>query len=326
MLPLLLLLACGPEATDSAPDATWDRGPNPHTLDDQLRLNHVQVKGTHNSYHLEPDNPVDDSHRYSHPTLTDQLALHHVRQFELDLHRTDAGSFDVFHLPAIDSDTTCLAFTDCLTELKDWSDANGWHLPLVVWLEPKDELDGLADGYQPIGDALFDVDEAIRSVWPDDRLFTPDDLRADHADLPTALAADGWPTLDRVRGKVLFALLDSGSHRDTYVAGNEALEGRVLFVDSSAPTDPYAALVKDGSPADITSWASQGFVITDNGSGAGDSDEQAAAADQSALDAGVHQLATDLPAPTEGYWLDLAPRCNPVTAPAACDPAELEKL
>ena len=40
-------------------------------------------------------------------------------------------------------------------------------------------------------DDLFTLDTDIRSVWPEDRLFTPDDLRGSHDTLPAALAADG---------------------------------------------------------------------------------------------------------------------------------------
>ncbi len=323
--------ATGDTGGDTAGDTAggpWDRGDNPHGQDDLLRLNHVQVKGTHNSTHLQPDTVWDDSHRYSHPTLTEQLERDAVRQFELDVHLAEDGSWEVFHLPVIDEETTCRKLADCLGELKTWSDANGWHLPLVVWIEPKDEIDEAADGYQLIGDRLLELDAAIRAVWPDDRTFSPDDLRGEHATLPEALAADGWPLLAQVRGQAMFALLDSGAHRATYLDGAPALQGRLLFVDTQDPQEASAALIKDGSATQITDWATGGLLVTTNGSSATDSDETAQAADQQALEAGVHHLATDMSGPTDegGYWLDLAPRCNPVTAPAACLDAEVERL
>jgi hypothetical protein len=69
-------------------------------------------------------------------------------------------------------------------------------------------------------------------------------------------------------------------------------------------------------------------VITDNGSGAASDDQSAEAADRAILDAGVHHAATDFPAPVDDreYWLDLSPRCNPVSAPEACEDSEIEKL
>lgn len=330
IIPLLGACTGAPGNGDSGDSAPWDRGPNPHALDDVLRFNHIQVKGTHNSYHLEPETVFDESHRYTHPTLTEQLDLWGVRQFELDLHRTeDTDQWHVFHLPGVDEETSCLRFTDCLAEIKAWSDDHGWHLPITIWIEPKDEIDGLAADYREIEpEDLFALDTDIRSVFPEDRLFAPDDLRRGYDTLPAALAAEGWPLLGDMRGQVLFAMLDTGDDREAYSAETPALEGRAMFVDTSTETDAYAALVKDGSPEDITRWVQAGFIITDNGSRAADDDTAAEASDRAILDAGVHHAATDLPAPVDGrsYWLDLAPRCNPVSAPSECDDGEVEKL
>jgi len=324
---LWILLACRPtDAPDPPSSTTWDRGPNPHGMDDVLRWNHVQTKGTHNSYHLEPDVPLDPSHVYSHPTLTDQLELYDVRQVELDVHLTESGEWQVFHLAVLDEETTCLAFVDCLSELKAWSDGNGWHLPLMVWIEPKDELDGVADGLSLIDEAsLLALDDAIREVWPEERLFRPDDLRGTHATLPDAVA-EGWPTLETMRGRAVFALLDSGAHRERYLAPSDVLEGRVMFVDAGSPEDPFAALFKDGSDDQVGAWIDAGFVVTVNGSAAGDDDAEAEAADAGKLAAGAHHVATDLASPGDGYWFDLAPRCHPRTAPEDCDDAEVERL
>lgn len=335
MRPTLFLLAlaigCGPGESSSDTLDTgepWDRGENPHPLDDLLRFHHIQTKGTHNSYHLEPATPLDDSHRYSQPTLTEQLSLYGVRQLELDVHRTNDDVWHVLHLPGIDADTTCLLLEDCLGEIKAWSDANGWHVPITIWVEPKDEIDDPNPDYKPIDEALLTLDDAFRAVFPEPRLFTPDDLRGSHATLPEALAAEGWPTLGQMRGQVLFALLDTGEDRDRYLEGTPSLEGRAMFVDTSDETDAFAALVKDGSPDSITRWAEAGFVITDNGSGAADDEATAEADDLANLAAGVHHNATDLTAdPGDGsYWFELQPRCNPVTAPTECTDDAIESL
>lgn len=319
---LLILWACAPDASDTS--AVWDRGPNPHALDDVLHLNHTQSKGSHNSYHLEPETVYDSSHRYSHPSLTEQLEQQ-VRQLELDLHRTTSGEWQVFHLPSIDAETTCLEFAGCLEEIKDWSDANGWHLPITIWLEPKDDLDELAEGLVSIGDAILSVDDDIRRVFPDTRLFTPDDLRGDAASVAEGLSSAGWPLLGAVRGQVIFALLDTGSHRATYLQGAPDLAGRVMFVDGT-PQEPTTAFIKDGSVGDIAAWSAAGFMVTSNGStasGGADGRQE----DAALLEAGTHHIATDFTVPVgEAYWLELTPRCNPVTAPASCEDAELERL
>lgn len=323
---LLILWGCAPQPIDTA--GAWDRGPNPHQLDDVLRLNHVQTKGTHNSYHIEPAAPFDDSHRYTLPPLSEQLAAHGVRQLELDVHLTESLEWQVFHLPVIDEETTCLWLADCLAEIKSWSDDNGWHVPVTVWLEPKDDLDKAAEGLIPIGDHLRSVEDAIRAVFPPERLLTPDDLRGGAASLPAAIEASGWPLLKDARGRVMFALLDSGAHRAAYLDGAPALEGRVMFVSSASMDDPAAALVKDLTPDEITTWVSAGFIATDNGSLAGDPPEGFPATDAAIVDAGVSHAATDFPGPNDSadYWLELSPRCNPVSAPDVCDDAEVEKL
>jgi hypothetical protein len=283
------------------------------------------VKGTHNSYHQEPDVLVDASMGYSQPTLTEQLDDWGVRQVELDVHLGADGQWQVFHIPTIDDRSSCPLLADCLAELKDWSDRVGWHLPLIVWIEPKDDVDALVEGLVAIGDQLDTLDDAILDVWPRSRVFTPDDLRGDHATLPEALGAGGWPVLRELRGKAIFAMIDSDAHRDTYLAPSDVLAGRVLFVDTTDASEPFAAMVKDGSPAEITAWAEAGFLITTNGSEAADDAPTATAKDTAAQDAGIHHLATDRPADDGGdYWLDLAPRCNPVTAPPACTDDEVE--
>lgn len=323
----LLFIACA----DKAPDTGWDRGPNPHPLDDLLRLNHVQAEGTHNSYHVRPDVPVDSSHEYTHAPLSEQVGQLGVRQLELDLHLHEGAGWQVFHLPVVDEETVCLALDDCLVELKAWSDAAGWHLPLMVWLEPKDDVDGLVEELLPLAGRIAEIDEAILATWPRERIFTPDDLRGDHADLPAALAADGWPRLGEVRGKVLFALLDSGDYRDEYLDGAPALQGRLMFVDS-APGDPFAATIKDGGAEDVAAWVDAGYLVTVNAAGADDSDADNEAEWAAALATGAHFVATDFAGPVDGRTFEAVipggspARCNPRVAPAECTAAAVESL
>ena len=73
------------------------------TLDpvSRLKLNHMQLIGTHNSYHISPERtipPLD----YTHEPLPVQLAAS-VRQVELDLHFNESRrGFDVHHLDVYD--------------------------------------------------------------------------------------------------------------------------------------------------------------------------------------------------------------------------------
>jgi hypothetical protein len=82
--------------------------------DGELRVNHLQMKATHNSYHLRPARVIPDWD-YDMAPLEVQLGAQGVRSLELDL-RWDArcGRFRVFHLPVLDDRSTCDLFTDCL--------------------------------------------------------------------------------------------------------------------------------------------------------------------------------------------------------------------
>lgn len=334
LIPLLLLFACTrPSTLDSVDTGPLDPGPSPYSLDDVLELNHVQAKGTHNSYHLQPETVVSGEHRYTQPPLGEQLEHHGVRQFELDLHYRENVGFQVFHLPSIDPETSCLLFSDCLQILKDWSDVNLWHAPIVVWMEFKDEIDSLDETLLPMEGRQFEVEEAILRVWPRRRILVPDEVRGEHADLATAVETEGWPTLGEVRGQIVFALLEGGVHRDFYVEGAENLEGRLMFVNASAG-DPFAAMLKinDGGSVEARDAVSLGYIVTSNEGLVGEDDVAAQAGLDEALGHGVQYISTDFPAPVKdrAFWFEMpegAPlRCNAVTAPIGCTSAEVEQL
>jgi hypothetical protein len=166
--------------------------------------------------------------------------------------------------------------------------------------------------------------------------LTPDDVRGSHPDLPTALAADGWPTLGALRGRVIFSLLDSGEHRDSYTAAAPNLAERLMFVATSSPTDPFAAMFKindaRGEADRVRELVTDGFIITSNVDGAsGDASDNADKLAAS-LAAGMHFGSSDYPAPVDGYdyWFDLpdgAPaRCNPLFPAVTCTAEDIEKL
>ena len=329
-LVLAAFLAAGCDSSDD--------GDQRYPLDDRLRFNHVQAKGTHNSYHVEPDTIFSDEHRYTHAPLDVQLADQGVRQFEIDLHLREDQGFEVFHLPLIDPDTTCRRFMDCLALTRAWSDANPGHLPIVFWLEPKDEADdpALDPEMIPIEGHYDELEAEILSVWPAERILAPDDLRRGLDTLPEAVAAHGWPTLGELRGKAIFSMLDSGEHREAYAAGSPNLNGKLMFVDASDPTDAYAAMFKINNAVSdaerVRTLLEQGFVVTSNTDGVDRSDEDNAKKLAATLAAGSHFISSDLPAPVDGheYWFDMpggAPaRCNPLTAPAECTSEDVEIL
>jgi hypothetical protein len=151
-----------------------DGCPYPH--DDELRLNHIQVLGTHNSYHVQADPVVFQALRafsealaqtleYTHIPLPEQFETERIRQIELDVFADPNGGLyasplglvlqtgdpraripeletpglKVLHVQDIDYKTTCERFVDCLEIVKAWSQAHPLHMPIMIQVETKDD-------------------------------------------------------------------------------------------------------------------------------------------------------------------------------------------
>jgi hypothetical protein len=313
----------------AGPDSTPDEPAFEYPMDDELRVHHLQVKGTHNSYHVDTlDGSVVDW-AYTHAPLAEQAACQGVRQFELDVSWQDDGSFAVFHVPMLDEGTTCPTFRDCLGALRGWSDANPAHHPLFVMIEPKDPFD--ADTVEVY---FQELEAAIEDAWPRERILTPDAVMGDHGSLRDALAAEGWPTLGESRGKILLWLLEIGDYRDAYTHGGSSLDGRLMFVKSDVDHAFGAILIRDdpvGEAGEIRAGVLDGFLVRTRADGGGG---EPAAGDlsrfEAALASGATFISTDYAVPAAGMDYDITlpggtpSVCNPVTAPAGCTSEALE--
>lgn len=292
---------------DLGPDLPPDRGVDPHPT---LRMNHIQVRGTHNSYHIARERTIPQW-EYTHEPLAVQLGRQGVRQFELDIHwHPEVGGYRVYHLRGIDNRSTCDLFVDCLAEIDRWLRLNPEAGPVMVLVEPKDDVDE-----HLVVDYLPELDAEVRAAMAPWRLLEPDEVRGEHPDLRTAVLADGWPSLHAARGQAYFVLLDTGETRDAYVADDPTLAGRVFF----APPDdedfeaPYAAVyLRDGAVADAEgtrALAGEGFIVRTR------ADDAATLA--VAIESGAHAFSTDYPDELT-FEGGAALRCNPVSAPVEC--------
>jgi hypothetical protein len=333
-----------------------------YRLDDSLRLDQVQVLGSHNSYHARPYPEVLEQLRslnvatamgldYAHAPLPEQFDLG-VRQIELDVYDDPNGGayadpglarqlgvdvpddpamkapgYKVIHQASIDTHSTCLTFVACLQLLKTWSDAHPGHVAINVLVEMKDP---------EVNEAMFGrLERDILSVFDRSSIITPDDVRGDARTLGEAVRASGWPTLGATRGKVYFAL-DNEGLRDTYRSGHPSLERRLLFT-ASKPGEPDAAFAKLNDPTgdaeNIKAALAAHMIVRTRA----DADTVQARANDTtnrtaALNGGAQLVSTDYeqPDPTidTGYVVTIpggAPaRCNPVTAPRDCRPLDVE--
>ncbi|KAI5460108.1 acid phosphatase [Mariannaea sp. PMI_226] len=220
---------------------TWSSG--------TLRMNQIQVVGTHNSYHLEAL-PADQQTMlalrpdlqnvfYSHPALDVQASFQSVRSFELDIFADPDGGghyatpwirrnkstepipelqgpgIKILHIADIDYNATCHTLKSCLQVVKSWSDAHTDHVPIPIMIEFKtsEEILIALGGSKPISWAntklLDGLDAEIRSVFSSKQLIVPDDIRRDDLSLEQSVLTHGWPDLDSARGRVFF-LMDNG--------------------------------------------------------------------------------------------------------------------
>ena len=333
---LLFGAACGSKA--DGPRAEAQKPPAlqfAYSKDDVLRLNHLQMKATHNSYHIRPPDPISDWD-YNHPRLTVQLEEQGVRGFELDIHyKPDEDRFAVYHLPGGDDKTTCYWLEDCLQELLEWSNTHRGHHPLMVLIEPKDDVETVTTRTTGHFDRL---DKIILSVWPKERILRPDDVKRDRPTLAAGVRELGWPTLGELRGGILFIILDNDRRKDSphyeYTHGLRDVDGRVAFI-ASEPADAYAAVMLWDNPLSeaepIRQAVAGGFLVrtwSDDAIVAGKATSSARL--QAALTSGAHMISTDYPVAgvIDGYFQDLTggtpSRCNPQTAPAACTSKDIE--
>ncbi len=305
---------------------------------------------------------------YTHIPLADQFSMQGVRQIELDVFADPAGGLydlrrgliltnedpdsgipameqpgiKVLHVQDVDFETTCVTFVECLEVVQGWSDSHRGHLPIAILVELKEDPipDPVNLGFTvPLVFGASDLDALdaeIRSVFPRNKVLTPDDIRRGRPTLDEAVTTLGWPRLDAVRGKILFLMDNGGSKRDLYRAGHPALEGRMLFTNS-VPGDADAAFVKMNNPfdPDIPDVVAAGYVVRTRA----DADTVEArtgdtAPREAALASGAQFVSTDYPVPDPdfgtGYFVEIPDgtpgRCNPVTSSAGCREVGLERL
>jgi hypothetical protein len=348
----------------------------------KVHFNQIQVIGTHDSYHRELTPPeraafdtvagrpgaYEQDTGYSHLTIKRQLARQNVRSLEIDLWpdptgglysfpvlrrmanlgpQTDPDWFKpgikVFHIADADYRTSCVLFTTCLQQIKEWSDANPTHVPLFIMLELKSsDRNWVARGgaQSPAWDAVQydEIDREIRSIFRDRDLITPDDVRKPGLSVNESIHRFGWPLLNDVRGQVFFHFNNVGNTSPYTDNGHPNLEDRVLFPNAN-PGQTNSAYRGRDEILDLFSEIqflvrSNLIVRTRSDVSLGTVRRGDETPVQKALDSGAQVISTDFP--TEGmsarYDTDFVSqlpdgvpaRCNPIIAPPSCRTAKLE--
>jgi hypothetical protein len=276
---------------------------------------------------------------YSHVPLPEQFSRLGIRQIELDCFAdpqggrfaepqgvkwaADAGlkpvpnhdpegrlrrpGFKVMHIQDIDYMSSVLTLHDGLEQVRDWSAQHPRHGPIFILLELKEDAPApLLTQPLPFKEKELSALEAeILSVFPKEKILKPDDVRGKESTLPKALRKHGWPTVNSVRGKVMFAMDNGGAVRDLYLKDHPALEGRLLFV-SVPPTNPAAAWMKENDPVagfdTIQALVKAGFLVRTRA----DADTIEARANdtqrrEKAFASGAQFISTDYPEPNPAF-------------------------
>ena len=369
----IILFSCK-EEKDSEPDVN------------SLKLNEIQIIGSHNSYHITPSvgmlaligsfmQDLATSMDYTHLPLDEQFTTYGVRQIELDVYpdpegglfanrlgnaflglpvasgiaALDTPGYKILHFPDVDFETHYITFRAALRSVKQWSEANPLHLPILILVEVKDEgigdlisiLSGFTDPLPIDAEMMDELDEEIRDVFGEDlqNVITPDVVRGERETLEDAVLEDGWPTLGESRGKVLFALDNGGEVRDLYLENHPSLEGRILFTDSE-PGSPEAGFLKMNTPTnEIESRVMEGYLVrTRSDTETEEARTGETARRDSALASGAQFISTDYYRPDPRYeesddWTDysvqlpggVVARINPVIGSEEFEGMDLEQ-
>ncbi|WP_299781506.1 phosphatidylinositol-specific phospholipase C1-like protein [uncultured Formosa sp.] len=252
---------------------------------DDLRINQLQVIGSHNSYkkEIEPNlynflEERDSTHsmqslQYAHISILKQLDMG-LRNLEIDVFADSKGGryahpkgldvvkanetydpdkemlqpgFKVFHMLDIDFRTHYYTLEACLKDLKLWSDAHPNHEPIFITLEAKDGVENIfGTKAEDFTSELFNLlDVSLINGLGKHKIIKPDDVRGPFSTLEAAVLKNNWPKLKASRGKFLFILDDSGRKRDLYIKDHASLKGRAMFVNANPGTAEAATLFRN---------------------------------------------------------------------------------
>lgn len=350
-----------------------------------IRMNEIQIVATHNSYHIENNSTEKEyfqhiiwhpeGYYYSHRPVHEQLDRQQVRGFEFDVWADSQGGryaepiirklahgeiptsplmyqpgAKVFHVSDLDVRSTCYTLVSCLLQVKAWSDAHPTHVPIPIQIEFKvADKDSIAIGgvqSEAWNSTNLDfLDEEIRSVFPEERIITPDSIRKEGLTLEQSVLQHGWPTLDESRGKVYFTMDNNPDRKTNNIRipyrshGRKNLEGRVIFTNSF-PGQPDCAFIKRNIATgrhtrEVQQLVKAGYIVRARADipimtvTRGDTKMRDAA-----FLSGAQIVSTDFPeiGMSERYDSDYVcklpgkkvARCNPVNAPCECQDSGLE--
>ena len=306
----------------------------------ELRLNDIQVIGSHNSYKLAMDAEafralaaarpeLAGALEYTHVSLAEQLRLG-LRKLELDVFYDPHGElfpgraaplsqFPVLHVQGLDDRSSCPSLLACLDQLRTFSEQHPQHVPIFLSFNAKDAAVEWPGAVTPLPfdeDAWQAFDAELRAALGG-KLITPAEVFAS--------GARDWPALDASRGRFVAVLDEGGDKRRSYAA---RWRERAMFANLEEG-QPGAAILIVNDPvasfARIQRLVVEGYIVRTRA----DADTAEARSGDTrrrdrALASGAQLVSTDYYLPAAHFGTDYVvrlpgpARCNPVRVPAGC--------
>ncbi|MBX2917321.1 MAG: phosphatidylinositol-specific phospholipase C1-like protein [Cyclobacteriaceae bacterium] len=274
-----------------------------------------------------------DGGRFSKPKGIDILASQGIEVKPYDADVMQQPGFKVLHIPDIDFRTHCYTFKICLSFIRDWSKSHTNHLPIIITINPKSSGLDKPDFTRviPFDKEVFDaLDKEILEVFSTAHLITPGQVKGNAKTLREAVIHNGWPNLDKVRGKILF-VLDADKELTALYVKDDDTYTRPMF-SNTHPDNSHAAFLIMNDPIkqekNIIEHVKMGFMVRTRS----DADTREARTGnksrfEAAVRSGAHVISTDY------YQKSLSPnndfeisfdgkysQCNPVLSKSkACN-------
>lgn len=214
---------------------------------------------------LELDIAVDrQGGKYAHPAFYEQFKEKYALPVYNEKGEMNKPGFKVLHVQDLDFRSHCETLSQCLNILKGWSAANPGHHPVFITMNAKDNA---ANGLPTVPDKFTAedfrmLDKQILEDLGRDKLLLPADVKGNYPTLEEAVLKQGWPELDKTRGRFIFILDEKAGKREAYLR-NES-PAQVFFVDSPEG-DPHAAIMIINDPKRsfdrITVLVKKGYII-----------------------------------------------------------------
>lgn len=236
---------------------------------------------------------------YEHVTLTEQLNDYGLRNLELDIYNDPIGGqfskrqmnaligentkpnipelrnsgFKVLHIPDVDYNTHNFTFVSAIQEIKNWSDKHPAHLPIFIYIEPKESSVADVLTFLPFTkvvpytlESMDAIDNEIKSVFGNglDNVFSPDEMIGDYSTLEQAALAKNWPTLQAARGKVFFIIGGSDDFNAKYLNNHPNLNGRTCFLFSEPGNSECAFILGNdaiGNEIKFQNYVKAGYMV-----------------------------------------------------------------